>query len=121
MLQCWSGGAVHRVFASPVDMQLSSAKGHGLVLSGPTSTMGLGVIPEAPPWWWWWRGREMVIPQSLLHGAGPSGLSLSCPHCATGADRVVLLTPPTPLTLHLARVQSPAPCALALGKHLSVH
>ena len=29
-------------------------------------------------------------------------------------------TPPTPLTLCLARIQSPAQCALALGKRLSV-
>ena len=65
-----------------------------------------------------WGGR--VIPQSLLHGAGPGGVSLSRPHCAAGGDWVVLLTLPTPLTLCLARIQSPAPCALALGKHLSV-
>ena len=61
----------------------------------------------------------MVIPESLLHGAGPGGLSLSCPYYAAGTDRVVLLSLPTPLTLRLARIQGPALCALALGKHLS--
>ena len=62
----------------------------------------------------------MVICQSLLHGAGPSGLSLSRPHCAMGADGVVPLSPLTPLTLPLARIQSPTLCALELGKCLSV-
>ena len=62
----------------------------------------------------------MVIPQSLLQGARPGGLSLSRPHCAPGADGVVLLTLPTPLTPRLARIQSPAVCTLAPGKHLSV-
>ena len=36
------------------------------------------------------------------------------------AYRAVLLALLTPLTLHLSRIQSPAPCALALGKRLSV-
>ena len=62
----------------------------------------------------------MVIFQSLLHGAGASGFHLSHPHCAVGADGVVLLAPPTPLTLRLARIQSLTPCALVLGKCLSV-
>ena len=53
----------------------------------------------------------MVIPQYLLHGAGPSELRLSRPHCA-GA---VLLSPPTPLTL---RFKVPLD-VLALGKRLS--
>lgn len=79
-----------------------------------------GVIPEAQPWWWCWCGGEMVMPQSLLHGAGPHGVSSSCLHCDKSADGVVLLAPPTPLTLHLASMQSPAPCTLALGKCLSV-
>ena len=65
-------------------------------------------------------GEGMVISQSLLHGAGAGGLRLSLPHCAAGADRAVLLTPPTPLTLCLPRIQSPAWCTLALGKRLSV-
>ena len=91
-----------------------------MVFSGPTSTMGPGVIPEAPPWWWWGVGEEMVIPQSLLYGAGPGGLSLSHPHCAMGTDKKVLFTLPTPLTLHLARIPSPARCTLALGTCLSV-
>ena len=79
-----------------------------------------GVIPEAQPWWWCWCGGEMVMPQSLLHGARPHGVSSSCLHCDKSADEVVLLAPPTPLTLHLASMQSPAPCTLALGKCLSV-
>ena len=45
---------------------------------------------------------------------------LSRPHCAVGADRVVFLSPPAPLTLRLARIQSPASCALAPGKRLLV-
>ena len=61
----------------------------------------------------------MVISQSLLHGARPSGLHLSHPPCALGADRAVL-APPTPLILCLARIQIPAPCTLALRKRLSV-
>ena len=64
-------------------------------------------------------GGGMVIPQSLLHGVRPGGLSLSRSHCAPGADAVVLPSLPTPLTLRLARIQGPALCALALGKHLS--
>ena len=62
----------------------------------------------------------MVIPQSLLHSAGSGGFCLSLPHCTVGAGGAVLLSPPTPLTLRLARFQSPAPCAVALGKRLSV-
>ena len=50
----------------------------------------------------------------------PAGLLSSRPHCAAGADRGVLLAPPTFLAWRLARIQSPALCALALGKHLSV-
>ena len=84
----------------------------------PPPLWALGVIPEAPPWWCWSGG--MVIPESLLHGAGPGGLSLSCPYYAAGTDRVVLLSLPTPLTLCLPRIQSPAWCTLALGKRLSV-
>ena len=53
-------------------------------------------------------------------GAGPGGLRSSCPHCAMGTDGAFPLSPPTPLTLHLARIQSLALWALALGKHLSV-
>ena len=60
----------------------------------------------------------MAIPQSLLRG--PGGLRLSHPHCAVGPDGAVLLAPPTPLTLDLAGNQRPAPCALTLGKRLSV-
>ena len=60
----------------------------------------------------------MVIPQSLLHE--PSGLHLSCSHSSESADRVVLLAPLTPLTWRLARIQSPAPCTVALGMCLSV-
>ena len=60
----------------------------------------------------------MAVPQSLLHG--PGRLCLSCPHCALGANRAVILPPPAPLTLCLARIQSSASFALALGKHLSV-
>ena len=41
-------------------------------------------------------------------------------HCAMGADGAVLLAPLTPLTWGLPRIQSPALCILALGKHLSV-
>ena len=63
----------------------------------------------------------MVMPQSLLHRTGTwwtwFELSSLCRGCIDG---VVLLTLPTPLTLHLARIQSPTPCALAPGKHLSV-
>ena len=46
-----------------------------------------------------------MITQSLLHGPGPGGFCLSRPHCAMGADGVVLLAPPTPLTLCLARIK----------------
>ena len=35
--------------------------------------------------------------------------------CATGADRAVLLAPPTPLTLHLARIQSPPSLCSGVG------
>ena len=51
-------------------------------------------------------GGGMVISQSLFQGARPGGLCLSRPHCAVGAD-VVVLAPPTPLTLCLARIQCP--------------
>ena len=60
----------------------------------------------------------MVIPQCLLHGVRPSGLCHSL--CAVGADGMVLLTLPTPLTLCLARIQSPTLYTLALGKRLLV-
>ena len=52
--------------------------------------------------------------------AGPGGLCVIRPHCAAGTDGAVLLASPTPLTLHLARIQRPDPCAVAMGKHLSV-
>ena len=100
-----------------VDMQLPSAKGRSLAFFGSTCTMGLGVIPEAPPWG---GVGGMVISQSLLHGTGPSGLSLSRAHCAVCTDGAVLLSLPTPLTLHLAGIQSPPPWSLVLGKRLSV-
>ena len=64
MLRCWSGGAVRRVGAPRVGKQLPSARGRGLAYSEPTSTVGPGVIPEAPPWSWWGVGvgNGMVIP-----------------------------------------------------------
>ena len=99
-------------------MQLPRQRGVVWHILNPPPLWALALIPEAPPWWWWLGG--MVIPQSLLHRAGPGGLPLSRPHCAVGTDRAVLLALPTPLTLRLARIQSPTPCALTLGKRLSV-
>ena len=101
------GVAVCRVCADPVHMQLPSARGELWGNLDPPPLWAPGAIPEVLPWWWGSGG--MVIPQSLLHRAGPGGLRMSHAHCAPGADRVVLLALPTPLTLRLARIQSPTP------------
>ena len=50
-------------------------------------------------------------PQTLT-----GGLSLSLPHCVMGADWVVLLAPPTPLTLRLAKIHSPVPMRSGIGE-----
>ena len=124
MLQHWSGGAVHRVCPAPVDTQVPVPRGLVWCRLVPPP---LWALPVGPPLWANHCSLALVgeqwgmeIPQSLLHRPRPSGLRLSHPHCAMGVDRAVLLTLLTPLTLCLAKIQRPTPCALALGKHLSV-
>ena len=79
--------------------------------------MGWGVIPEACLGG---DGGENGDPPVSSSWSQTCGLSLSSPRCATDTDRTVLLALPTPLTLHLASIQSPTLCTLAPGKHLSV-
>ena len=80
---------------APVDMQLPSAEGYGLVWAGPTS-------PEVPSVRFLKPHlgdgeKHDDTPVSPPRTGCPKLFSSSCPHCATGTNEVVCPAPPTPV------------------------